>query len=174
MQSSTKQVIRQSFEELLAEGGERAALDELREHVRQGVAVAERLVRGREGGDGRRVVRNLRWRAGTGQAGVAAAVAAPARRHPNRRGAAARQRQASVSAAQRTADDDALTQPGARLRYRFLWYDHPDAMPFTLQGQSTVTEAEGGSNSPCEIDPERPDDLAMRWLGLCQKINIFH
>ena len=70
------------------------------------------------------------------------------------------------------ADDDALTEPGARLRYRFLWYDHPDAMPFTLQGISTVSEEEGGTTSRFQIEPQRPEELTMSWLELPEVLEL--
>ena len=64
------------------------------------------------------------------------------------------------------ADDRALTEPDTRLRYRFLWYDHPTAMPFTVQGDSTVPAELGGSTERVLVTPQRPDELTLDWFEL--------
>ncbi|MDG2030104.1 MAG: GDSL-type esterase/lipase family protein [Phycisphaerales bacterium] len=64
------------------------------------------------------------------------------------------------------ADDRALTEESARLRYRFLWYDHSTAMPFTVQGDSTVPGELGGSTERVLVTPQRPDELTMDWFEL--------
>lgn len=64
------------------------------------------------------------------------------------------------------ADDRALTEPGTRLRYRFLWYDHSTAMPFTVQGDSTVPAELGGSTQRVLVTPQQPDELTLDWFEL--------
>jgi len=68
------------------------------------------------------------------------------------------------------ADESALVRPGTALRYRLLWYDHPDAMPFTVQGVSTVASKDGGSTSPIRVEPDRPESLTLRSLELNETI----
>ena len=70
------------------------------------------------------------------------------------------------------ADDSALTRPGTELRYRLLWYDHPDAMPFTVQGVSTVAPERGGSTAPVLIEPDRPESLTARWFELPDTVDL--
>lgn len=68
------------------------------------------------------------------------------------------------------ADDRALTRTGSRLRHRLLWYDHPDAMPFTVEGGSTLPPEAGGTTERFEVVPERPAELVCRWLEIPEPV----
>lgn len=68
------------------------------------------------------------------------------------------------------ADQTFLTEPGARLRTRILWFDHPTAMGFTVQARSTVLPEDGGSTDLFDVPVAQTEGLTPRWMELPQEI----
>ena len=60
------------------------------------------------------------------------------------------------------ADSSFLTRTGVELQYRLLYYDHPNAMPFTVRAQSTMPENAGGVGPSIEVPIEHTDVLTSR------------